>query len=70
MPYKIKADPEHPGKKEVVNSATGDVKGSAQDPEDAASQYRLLEGIDHGWKPDGRPSNSRTRTRRNPDGKR
>jgi hypothetical protein len=69
MPYKIEADPAHPGKKRVVNSETGDVKGSGQTDAEAHGQFGLLEGIEHGNIPPG-GSNDRTRTRRNPGGSR
>jgi hypothetical protein len=57
VPYKIQADPDHPGKKRVVNTETGQVHGSGQDAKTALSQFRLLEGIDNGWKPTGKPAN-------------
>lgn len=69
MPYKIQADPAHPGRKRVVNTESGDVKGSDQSEADALSQFRLLEGIKHGSIPPG-GYNDRTKTRRNPGGKR
>lgn len=56
MPYKIQPDPAHKGRKRVVNTETGDVKGGDQSAETALSQFRLLEGIEHGWHPDGKPA--------------
>tara|TARA_Y100000310_G_scaffold250457_1_gene256681 strand:- start:814 stop:978 length:165 start_codon:yes stop_codon:yes gene_type:complete len=50
MPYAIrKRDGAKPFK--VVNSGTGDVKGSHATREGAEAQMRLLRGIEHGWLP-------------------
>jgi len=38
----------------VKNQQTGHVKGTHASRENAMRQFRLLEGIAHGWKPTGR----------------
>lgn len=57
MPYKIQPDPAHQGRKRVVNTESGDVKGGDQDAGTALSQFRLLEAIEHDpdFKPRDRP---------------
>lgn len=54
MPYKVEPDPDHEGAYRVRNTETGDVKGSGMTEDDAVRQFRLLEGIEHGWSPSNR----------------
>jgi hypothetical protein len=51
MPYKIERDGNSGWR--VVNTETGDVKGSGMTRENAESQLRLLNAIEHGYKPSG-----------------
>lgn len=48
MPYGIRR---RDGKFVVINTDTGDVKGTHDTHEGAEKQRRLLEGIKHGMKP-------------------
>ena len=48
MPYAIKKEG---SKFKVINKQTGKVHGTHPSKAKALSQMRLLEGIDHGWKP-------------------
>jgi len=48
MPYGVRR---RGGKFVVINTDTGDVKGTHDTEEKAEEQRRLLEGIKRGWKP-------------------
>ncbi len=48
MPYEIE---ERKGKWHVVNKATGEDKGGPDTRERAVAYMRLLNGVEHGWKP-------------------
>jgi hypothetical protein len=50
VPYKIE---ERNGKWVVINTETKAVKGTHDSEIKAERQRRLLEGIEHGWKPTG-----------------
>ena len=50
MPYKIEA---RGSKFVVVNTDTGDVKGSHESRAKAERQLRLLRGVAHGFEPTG-----------------
>ena len=54
MPYEIrKVD----GGEKVFNTETGHAASTRPlDHVTAVKQFRLLEGIEHGWKPTGKPS--------------
>ena len=54
MPYAIrKVD----GGEKVFNTETGKAASTRPLPHDVAvKQFRLLEGIEHGWRPTGKPS--------------
>jgi len=53
MPYSIT----HSGNKWILkNKETGKVKGTHDSYTSALKQMRLLQGIEHGWKPTGAPS--------------
>jgi len=53
MPYKIIKS----GSKWLLkNRATGKLKGTHSSYVSALKQMRLLQGIEHGWKPTGAPS--------------
>ena len=62
MPYEIvKVD----GGEKVKNTDTG--KFASTRPLDhvtAVKQFRLLEGLEHGWTPDGSPSNLDSKKKR------
>ena len=54
MPYKIEAAD---GGWVVVNTGTGKAASSRPlDHKTAVKQFRLLEGLENGWKPTGEPS--------------
>ena len=53
MPYAIR---ERNDKFVVVNTDTGQVKGTHDSRIKAERQMRLLYGIEHGWKPTGKPA--------------
>lgn len=40
----------------VINTETKDVKGKHATREKAMRQFRLLQGVEHGWKPTGKPA--------------
>jgi len=48
MPYAIKSKD---GQFQVVNTETGHVKGTFSSRKKAMRQFRLLQGVEHGWKP-------------------
>ena len=48
MPYAIRKRGE---KWVVLNTATGDVKGTHDSETKAQHQINLLRGVEHGWKP-------------------
>lgn len=50
MPYEVRKV-EGEDKWEVVNKDSGDVKAKHSTHEDAEKQVRLLEGLEHGWRP-------------------
>ncbi len=51
MPYKV----EKKGNKYfVINMASGKVKGTHMTKEKAQAQMKLMQGIEHGWKPTGK----------------
>jgi len=50
MPYAIRVRDD---KFVVINTDTGDVKGTHESHIKAERQMRLLYGIEHGWKPTG-----------------
>lgn len=52
MPVKKRTLPS--GKVRV--STPGGVKSKGTTPEKAAAQERLLRGVEHGWKPTGKPA--------------
>ena len=51
MPYAIRARND---KFVVINTETGDVKGTHDSRAKAQLQINLLRGIEHGWKPTGK----------------
>jgi len=53
MPYTIR---ERKGKYLVVNTETGDIKGTHDSKVKAQLQINLLRGVEHGWKPTGAPA--------------
>jgi len=53
MPYAIEGS----GSKFIVkNKKTGDIKGHFTSRKKALRQMRLLQGVEHGWKPTGKPA--------------
>lgn len=52
MPVKIKSV----GKGRVQVRTPGGVKAKSTTPAKAASQKRLLNAVEHGWKPTGKPA--------------
>ena len=54
MPYKAK--PAGKGKVKVVNVETGRVHAKATTPAKAKRQMNLMRGVEHGWKPTGKPA--------------
>lgn len=48
MPYTIR---KYKNKWQVINTETGDVKGTHADKAKAQRQIALLRGIEHGWEP-------------------
>lgn len=51
MPYGIRKK----GKKyETYNKDTGRVHGTFDTKPEAVAQFRLLQGVEHGWKPTGK----------------
>ncbi len=53
MPYSLrKVD----GSWKVVNKETGHVKGTHSSMIKAKRQMNLLRGVEHGWKPTGKPA--------------
>jgi len=53
MPYSIRKS----GNKWVLkNKETGKTKGTHESYTSALKQMRLLQGIEHGWHPTGKPS--------------
>jgi hypothetical protein len=54
VPYKVEPDPDHQGKFRVRNTETGGIKGSNMSKDAAQKQFRLLEGVEHGWTPTNR----------------
>jgi len=53
MPYAIR---KRDSKFAVVNTETGKVKGTHATKEKAQRQVNLLRGVEHGWKPTGKPA--------------
>lgn len=53
MPYAIRKRNE---KFVVVNKDTGHVKGTHSSRAKAQRQVNLLRGVEHGWKPTGKPA--------------
>jgi hypothetical protein len=51
MPYALKANN---GSFAVINSQTGDVKAKRTTKARGKKQIKLLEAVDHGWKPTGK----------------
>lgn len=61
MPYAIKKR----GKKwAVVNTETGKVKGRHDSRAAAQRQVNLLRGVEHNWKPTGKPARSKRKKRK------
>lgn len=56
MPVKTRKIGTGKNKGMVRVSTPGGVKAKAATPENAAAQARLLRGIEHGWKPTGKPA--------------
>jgi hypothetical protein len=55
MPYEIR---KVEGGEKVFNTDTGKAASTRPLPhKTAVKQFRLLEGLENGWKPDGSPSN-------------
>jgi len=50
MPYDIE---KRKGKWVVINTETGDIKGTHDSKLKAQRQINLLRGIEHGWEPTG-----------------
>jgi hypothetical protein len=57
LPYSVKKTDD--GSYEVVDEETGKVHSRHTTKDKAERQRRLLEGIRHGWKPTGNPSDRR-----------
>lgn len=53
MPYAIRKSG---NKYKVINTDTDDVKGTHDTEEKAQAQVNLLRGIEHSWKPTGKPA--------------
>lgn len=53
MPYNVQKRGE---KWAVVNTETGDVKGTHTSRQKAIRQMNLLRGVEHGWEPTGKPA--------------
>ena len=51
MPYSVQ---KRGDKWAVVNTDTGDVKGTHASREKATRQINLLRGVEHGWEPTGK----------------
>lgn len=56
MPYAIKKRDE---KFVVVNTDTGKAKGTHASRSGAQKQVNLLRGVEHGWKPTGKPARNK-----------
>ena len=56
MPYAIR---KRGDKWVVLNTETGDVKGTHATETKAQLQINLLRGIEHGWKPTGAPARTK-----------
>ena len=52
MPVKLKSV----GKGKVQVRTPGGIKAKAATPANAAKQKRLLNAVEHGWKPTGKPA--------------
>jgi hypothetical protein len=57
MPYKVTSV----GKGKVRVSGPGGVHATRTTPAKAQAQLRLLRGVEHGWKPTGKPSRAEKR---------
>lgn len=56
MPYAIR---KRDSKQVVINTETGKVKGTHTTKAEAQRQVNLLRGVEHGWKPTGKPAKKR-----------
>ena len=53
MPYSLR---KRDGKWAVVNTDTGNVKGTHESKPKATRQLNLLRAVKHGWRPTGKPA--------------
>lgn len=60
MPYAIEkiTSGKNKGKYKVVNKETGKVHARATSKTNAQRQVRLMQGVEHGWKPTGAKARS------------